>query len=79
MKKPLTFKRGDVVRVVVTGKRILASVVAIIEANGKTRFVCLTETGKTVQREAMGMTPGEPKDRERLTSAIAALAEDSRK
>lgn len=73
--KEIEYKRGDVVRVVVSGKTVIASVVATVEGSKKTpfRYRLLTETGKTISRDAVGMEPTEAGDREKLSVMLAKL------
>lgn len=70
--KPRKFQRGDAVRIVVSGRLVLASIVAEI-AGESVRFRLYSECGKVYERGTDAMRHGDPGDREKLTTALANL------
>lgn len=64
-------KRGDVCRVVVSGRTLAGSVAAIIEKSGHARrFRIFTEEARTVERVAKDISPAVDGDREKLSRAL---------
>lgn len=72
--KPKTrkFQRGDAVKIRVSGREVLASIVAEISAEPM-RFRLYSECGKIYERSPEAMQHGKPGDREKLTAALGNL------